>query len=307
MTDKPVRAYSFPTGSLRTLFPLLIWACFLAANLALPQHGFAKDNKALTARDPKLNALANRLVADGFSESGIRKLFAGKGVSFHPKGVALFFAHNESKLNYGQFLKKSAVSKGRKYIKKHKKTLALAQKKYGVAPENITAILLVETRLGKYLGRRKILTTLVTMASLTEPAHIEEIWKNIPKSKKPSRHTFDKKIGHRCPWAYKELKALLRYAKREKISPSSLKGSYAGAMGIPQFIPSKALSLGVDGNGDGKVDLFTHEDAIFSVANYLVHFGWKQGMTDKEKHKVLFEYNHSNIYVDTLIQLAEKL
>ncbi len=306
MTDKSGRPYSFPLNSLRMLLPLLMWAFLVSANFVLPQQGFARENTIIKARDPKLNTLANRLVTDGFSESEIRTLLSKKEVSFHPEDVALFFAHNESKLNYGQFLKKSAVSRGRKYMKKHKATFELAQKKYGVAPENITAILLVETHLGQYLGRRRILTTLVTMASLTDSAHVEEIWKNIPKSKKPSRKTFDKKVGYRCPWAYEELKALLRYAKREHISAYSLKGSYAGAMGIPQFIPSKALALGVDGNGDGKVNLFSHEDAIFSVANYLVHFGWKQGMTNKEKYKVLFEYNHSDIYVKTLLQLAEK-
>ncbi|MCP4721788.1 MAG: transglycosylase SLT domain-containing protein, partial [Desulfobacteraceae bacterium] len=87
----------------------------------------------------------------------------------------------------------------------------------------------------------------------------------------------------------------------------SIKGSYAGAMGIPQFMPSNALTLAKDGNNDGRVDLFNHADAISSVANYLKHHGWKPGIPRQRQHEVLFRYNHSNYYVDTLLKVSDKL
>ena len=93
----------------------------------------------------------------------------------------------------------------------------------------------------------------------------------------------------------------------EGLDAANIDGSYAGAMGIPQFMPSNALTLAKDGNGDGKVDLYNHADAIFSVANYLTHHGWKPGITRQKQHKVLFMYNHSNYYVDTLLKISDTL
>ena len=72
-------------------------------------------------------------------------------------------------------------------------------------------------------------------------------------------------------------------------------------------MPSNILKLGVDGDKNGKVDLFTHADAILSVANYLHHHGWKPGMGPADAKKVLFAYNHSSYYVDILMKLSQKL
>lgn len=63
------------------------------------------------------------------------------------------------------------------------------------------------------------------------------------------------------------------------MNPADIKGSYAGALGIAQFMPSNALSLAKDGDMDGKIDLFDHPDAIHSIANYLKQHGWKLGLT----------------------------
>jgi membrane-bound lytic murein transglycosylase B len=72
-------------------------------------------------------------------------------------------------------------------------------------------------------------------------------------------------------------------------------------------MPSNILKLAVDGDENGKVDLFTHADAIFSVANYLQHHGWKPGLSPEEARKVLFAYNHSTYYVDVLMKLSQSL
>ena len=91
------------------------------------------------------------------------------------------------------------------------------------------------------------------------------------------------------------------------MDPYDIIGSYAGALGIAQFMPSNILILGEDGNRDGSVNLFHHEDAIASIANYLRHYGWKPGISREEAEKVVYHYNHSSYYVNTVLNITEKL
>ena len=251
--------------------------------------------------------LIQRLVQDGFDPEKTKELFSRESVFFNPEGVSLFFVHSESSLNYDQFSSKKSIQNAQKYLETHKETLDRAEKEYGVDKTVITAILLVETRLGSYLGKRTVINTLSTMAALTDESLRQRIWDVIPEKRKPKKETFLKKVNRRSKWGYEELKALIRYTTREGMAPESIKGSYAGAMGISQFMPSNALTLAKDGDNDGKIDLFTHADAIFSVANYLKHHGWKPGIPRQEQHKVLFRYNHSNYYVDALLKVSDKL
>ena len=255
----------------------------------------------------EFDKLSQRLIKDGFTPEKINTLFSNDQVFFNPSGVSLFFIHSESSLDYDQFVSPKSIAKARKYMETHQESLDLAEKTSGVSKTVITAILLVETRLGTYLGKRTVINTLSTMAALTDEALRERIWKSIPDKKKPKRETFLKKVEKRSKWGYAELKALIKYTSREGIAPETIKGSYAGAMGISQFMPSNALTLAKDGDNDGKVNLFTHSDAIFSVANYLTHHGWKPGITRQRQHEVLFRYNHSNYYVDTLLKISDKL
>jgi len=108
-------------------------------------------------------------------------------------------------------------------------------------------------------------------------------------------------------WAYRELKALLRYTERERIDVLEITGSYAGAMGIPQFMPSNISRYATDGNMDGRIDLFEHADAIASIASFLKGCGWYRGIDNKKAKKVIRQYNPSSYYIDTILQVAEML
>ena len=255
----------------------------------------------------EFNALIQKLIQDGFEKNRIEQLFSNENVFFNPEGVSRFFIHTESSLDYDQFISKKSIAKALKYIDEHHDALDRAQKIYSVDKTIITAILLVETRLGTYLGKRTVINTLSTMAALTDETLQKKIWDSIPDKKKPKKENFIKKVKQRSKWGYAELKALIKFSEQEKIAPEKIKGSYAGAMGISQFMPSNALILARDGNQDGKIDLFIHADAIFSVANYLKHHGWKSGIARQRQHEVLFTYNHSNYYVDTLLKISDKL
>ncbi len=272
-------------------------------------HNGSNNHKQLYNGHDKweFDGLKHRLIADGFSKAEIKKIFNNPNVFFSPKGVSLFFVHSESKLNYNQFLSQKSINSAALYMKKYKKALDEAQSKYGVDKTIITAIMLVETRFGAYLGKRPVINTLSTMASLSDKKVREHLWHFINRHGRLSKRKFNRKAAAKSKWAYYELKALIKYCMREHIDPAGIRGSYAGAMGIAQFMPSKALSLAKDGNGDGRVDLFNHCDAIYSIANYLKHFGWKPSTKGKAAYKILYKYNHSNYYVDTLLKISDRL
>lgn len=253
------------------------------------------------------SSLKKRLIKDGFDPNLINDLFNRKEVGFDTEGVSIFFTYRESRLNYDQFVRWNSIRKAKKYAQTHEADLANAEKAYGVDRHVITAIILVETKLGTYLGNRFILNTLSTMASLSDPSIRDAFWESIPKSKRFTREKFEEKAQSKSQWAYRELKAFLKYAEGEQFDPCCVTGSLAGAMGIAQFMPSNILSLGKDGNQDGRIDLFNHSDAIFSIANYLKHHGWQPGISQDKAYKVLLRYNYSKYYVNTILKIAERL
>ena len=258
------------------------------------------------AKSP-FSQLKARLEKDGIRTPLIEMAYGDTAVSFDVKGVSLFFVHSESRLNYDQFLKKKSIAKAQKYLVTHVDALNRAREVYGVDEAVITAILLVETRLGGYVGNRLVINTLSTMSVLSEPDQREQLWGALPQDRRMARDKFEKKADQKSAWAYKELKSFLLFCQREGIDPVTVKGSYAGAMGICQFMPSNALTLAKDGNGDGKIDLFTHADAIHSAANYLKRYGWQPSINRKEAFDVLYKYNHSKYYVNTLLKISDRL
>lgn len=257
--------------------------------------------------DNYFGALQKRLISDGFDESGIRRLYSNPQVRFDTKRVSMYFVHKESKLNYGQFLERGSVEKARIYMKTHRAKLAEAEKMYGVDKEIITGILLVETRLGTYIGKSNVLNVLSTMAALLDEGVRNMLWEKIPSSTRLTREEFEAKAEKKSGWAYNELKSFLTYTAGEKINPMGINGSYAGAMGICQFMPSNILTLARDGDNNGHIDLFNHSDAIMSVANYLNHYGWYPGIDREGAFRVVYQYNHSKYYVNTILDIAKVL
>lgn len=147
------------------------------------------------------------------------------------------------------FLRPNRVQDGVNFWRKHSKTLQRAHKIYGVPPQIIVAIIGVETQYGKNTGKDKVLDSLATLAF------------HFPKRSKFFRS---------------ELEQFLLLIREQGIDPLSLKGSYAGAMGIPQFISSSYRNYAVDFDGDAKKDLWKNPvDAIGSIANYFKRHYWQ--------------------------------
>jgi membrane-bound lytic murein transglycosylase B len=251
--------------------------------------------------------LQTRLIKDGFDPQAIRDLYGQPGVGFEIRGVSLFFKHSEARLDYDQFLQSRRIEMARDYMIAYSGALSLAEDHYGVPREIITAILLVETQLGMLVGNQTVFNILSTMAALDDPAVRKTFWKELPPEGRLTRKAFEKKADRKSSWAYAELKALLRYVQAEDMDPVAIRGSYAGALGYCQFMPSNALRLGVDGNGDERIDLFDHTDAIASVGNYLKYHGWKPGLTRPQQVQVILKYNYSKPYAETILKIADQL
>ena len=251
--------------------------------------------------------LQKKLIKDGFNHEKIQQLYRRPQVFFETEGVALLFTYSEAKLDYDQFAANWSINRAKKYMGKYKEDLDRIETAYGVNSRVITAILLVESSLGEYMGKRSTLNTLSTLASLMDPNTRIEFFKKIPKAKRISRKKFEKSAQRKSKWAYKELKAFLKYTHQEGLDPAEIPGSFAGAMGLSQFMPSSILTYGKDGDNDGSIDLLTHADAIASIANYLKSHGWRPGISREKAEKVIYHYNHSKYYVKAILKIADLL
>jgi membrane-bound lytic murein transglycosylase B len=252
-------------------------------------------------------SLQQRLVRDGFDAGSIATLYSHTGGNFDAKGVSRYFVHREGKLNYGQFLEPGAIEKAFQYMDDYQSELTAAEKAFGVDRKAITAILLVETRFGSYVGKSSVFNVLSTMAALEDGNVKDMLWKRVSDSTDLSREEFENKAAKKSGWAYVELKAFLTYTAKENLNPLNIYGSYAGAMGLCQFMPSNILTLAKDGDNDGHIDLFSHADAIMSIASYLKNYGWHSGITGQEAYNVVYTYNHSGYYVNTILKIIELL
>ncbi len=151
------------------------------------------------------------------------------------------------------FITDNRIQLGKAFLKEHAATFAKAEKETGVPKEIIAAIIGVETRYGKNKGSYRVLDALATLAFDYPP---------------------------RSKFFTSELEHFFLLSREQGFDPSEVKGSYAGAMGYGQFIPSSYRHYAVDFSGDGIADIVNNPvDAIGSVANYFKAHGWKQGET----------------------------
>lgn len=141
------------------------------------------------------------------------------------------------------------ISHGKQFYQKHQAAIDAAAQKYGVPASIIVAIIGIETNYGRTTGSIRVADSLATLS-------------------------FD--YPRRAAFFQKELLHFLQLAQQENRDPMSYQGSFAGAMGMPQFMPSSFLKWAVDGDGDGKRDIWNNvADAAASVANYMKIHGWQ--------------------------------
>ncbi len=252
--------------------------------------------------------LKQKLVEDGFSRQQVANTFKSVPPPMF-KLVSQTMKIREGQANYDHFLAPSEIEAGRQFIADHRNCFRRAEAAYGVEPEIIAAILLVETHFGSYTGKTPTLAIFSTFAVMNLKANRDKVWKLLsPQDRqKWGREAFDMKLIDRSGWAYGELSALLELKNTHGLEPESLKGSVMGAIGWQQFLPSSLLKFGADGNGDGRIDLYNAEDAIFSTATYFRGHGWCEAKFPSDREAVVWDYNHSRPYVRIVLGIAERI
>jgi len=187
-----------------------------------------------------------------FRQKDLQKLFAR--IEHQPGIIEAISRPAESKPWYQYrpiFVTADRIREGVKFWNRHEKLLRRAEKEYGIPPQIIVAIVGVETRYGRHSGHYRVIDALGTLAF-----------------DYPPRATFFRQ----------QLETFLLMSREEKRDPLQFTGSYAGAMGMPQFIPSSFMSYAVDFDKDGKRDLWDNTgDVIGSVANYFARHHWHRG------------------------------
>jgi membrane-bound lytic murein transglycosylase B len=213
------------------------------------------------ATNPSVDVFINDLVARyDFDPAALHTLFAH--ASYSATAVKLVTpAPSPSIKNWrvyqARFLDPVRINAGVRFWRNNQATLQRAYEEFGVPPEIIVGIIGVETIYGRYMGNFRVLDALTTLAF------------DYPDT--PNRA--DRQATFR-----KNLEDFLVWTRDSQLDPNSVLGSYTGAIGIPQFLPSSILQYAVDYEGDKHIDLRASQaDAIGSVANYLKQNGWENG------------------------------
>lgn len=271
------------------------------------------------AKESDWQPLIQRLVNDGFEREYVEKVFTHEEVVYSPEIMARkmnslveikLAAERPSGVRepevMDRYLNPILIAGAYAFYRDNREILKRIEADFDVPGEILTALMLVETKLGKQVGRHKGLLILGSMAlsrdfALVSP-HI--------KRKDLSTEMMDwlkKRTKQKADWGYNELKSLLSYALQSKRAVNTIPSSMYGAIGKCQFIPSSALHYGIDGTGDGVVDLFNTTDALYSMGNFVKRHGWKKGLSHDEQLRVIYRYNHSESYAMTILAVSEKI
>lgn len=219
--------------------------------------GCATGTTGATAAPPPLRPefetfIGQMVERHGFTQAELESIF--RLTQFQPSIIKAISRPATSKPWYEfrpMLVTSQRVTDGVVFWNSHASTLERARKEFGVPEEIIIAIIGVETNYGVQTGKHRVLDALTTLAF------------DYPK---------------RAAFFRDELEQYLLLGREQRSDPLSIKGSYAGAIGIPQFMPSSYRRYAVDFDNDGKVDLSgSAVDAIGSVANYLKGYGWETG------------------------------
>lgn len=228
----------------------MIKRAMMALTLLLPATAWSADY----LERPEYQAMVQELVAGGhYQAEEVHALF--RTVTRQQRVLDLMSRAPERRREWFEyrpiFITQARVNQGVQFWREHERALTRAEQVTGVPAEMIVAILGVETSYGRNKGSFRVIDAIATLG-------------------------FDHPTRH--PYFSRELTQFLILARENGLDPREIRGSYAGAMGYPQFMPSSWRNLAVDFDGDGVIDLINNPvDAIGSIANYFKGNGWKPG------------------------------
>lgn len=231
----------------------LLFAIFAAAQAWMPSAA-AADHGSGYAQRPEVREFIAAMTADhDFDAAALTRLFAqAQTQNSAIRAMSAPVTMPPKWFEYApQFLSPERIAGGVAFRQAHRAVLERAEREFGVPSAVIVAIIGVETFYGRVSGRYRVLDALTTLA-------------------------FD--YPRRADFFREELKQFLLLTREWNLSPLSPRGSFAGAMGLPQFMPTSFRRYAVDYDGDGRIDLWTNVgDVVGSVANFLARHGWEKG------------------------------
>lgn len=217
-------------------------------------HYYAASLTGDFAGDPRLLSFIEQMASRGFNRNYLFGVFSQVR---NRDEVARLWASPASASSPGgwynyrsKFVTSANIQKGSQFWQQYSGHLQRAHQQYGVDPAYIVGIMGVETRWGRILGKHRVIDALTTSALTNQ---------------------------RRSDFFFEELANYMLMTRSERMDPLAPKGSYAGAMGYGQFMPSSFRSYAVDFDGDGIRDLWNPVDAIGSIANYFAEHGWRPG------------------------------
>ncbi|ASA56803.1 lytic murein transglycosylase [Vibrio gazogenes] len=230
-----------------------LWSVGLGLILSCPLYANAERVDNAKRFEQYVEGLKQQAQQAGISQATIQAAFAN--VTYRPRAIVADKNQPEKKLTLDEYIPRAVpdwkVAKAKKLYQEHYDELVKIGKQYGVQPRYIVALWGVESNFGSLTGGYNVVDALATLA-------------------------YD---GRREQFFRNEMMAALNILEQRHITPQAMKGSWAGAMGQCQFMPSSFLAFAADGNGDGKKDIWgTKADVFASTANYLSQSGWNEHM-----------------------------
>jgi membrane-bound lytic murein transglycosylase B len=263
------------------------------------------------ADDRGWDYLTDKLIDDGVEREQVLRVFRDSrmpwftGLDFSPRRP------REPRSMYRRFLRGSTAVAARRCRTQHAADFEAAERASRVPGSVLAAILFVETGCGRNTGSSMILYRLARLAMANEPENLRRNLARYAAGDDVPDFATATQLRMRARYLedtfYPEVRALFTVARQMGVSPLELRGSPSGAFGYPQFLPTSYLRYGTDGDGDGEVSLYNTADAAASAARYLTGFGWRSGLTRAQQRAVIWQYNHSDAYIDTVLTLAARI
>ncbi len=221
-----------------------------------------------------------------------------------PKSVLGFLVKRS---DYRTHYSDRAVRRCEEFIETYGKYLRKTEEKQGIPKQIIAALIWVETKFGTQLGKHNINEVFFYLAMADHPdlikISLDELKRKDPVKYKTHKLKVRKRSKDKAQWALKEIKALDEMFRKKPEMVKSIKSSFAGAFGIPQFIPSSYLKWAKSATEGQIPDLYKLDDAIESVGYYLKTNGWKKN-NGKAQRNAIYHYNNADGYVDVIMKIA---
>ena len=251
--------------------------------------------------------LIQRLSLDGFEVEFLSKLLTDPRAEVIPAVLTISLDPKENPERYTKFLSPESILISKTFLGQNITILKKMERRFQVEKEVVVAILLVESRFGENIGRYRVIPTLAGMALIDSPENLQKNYQILREIDPELSYEWIEALAKRkAKWAYHELKCFLEIICDEKIDPLEVWGSSAGALGMAQFIPSSYLTYALN-KKSFKNWLLSKEDAINSIGNYLKSHGWKRNLSIEKKKQLIWHYNRSQPYIETVLQVAQKI